>query len=171
MDVEFKRIFLIGFMASGKTTIGRQLAKDIGFDFADTDKIIENESKLKISEIFELYGENHFRSLEATLLKKLIKKENIVIATGGGLPCFNHHMDLIIKHGCSFFLQINFDLILSRIKKTRNRPIANTKSEKELYLLYKNRLAFYNEARFTIYASRPIDKVVKRMITLIKHKK
>lgn len=171
MNSEYERIFLVGFMAAGKTTIGRLLAKKIGYDFADTDEILENETKLKISEIFEQHGESYFRKLEANLLKKLILKDKLVIATGGGMPCFGKNMEVMSKYGCSIFVQSNFKSILQRIKKTRNRPIANTKSEKELYLLYKDRLVFYKEARFRIYASRAKEKVIQRIVTLINNKK
>ncbi|MFM2393944.1 MAG: shikimate kinase [Bacteroidota bacterium] len=158
-------------MASGKTSIGQSLAKELGYEFVDTDTMIEEEIGLSINEIFSHYSEPYFRQLESKILKIVIKKTKIVVATGGGLPCHRGNMDVILKHGCPIFLKCGFEEIMKRIKKTRNRPIASKKSKNELYLLYKSRLDFYKAARFIINSSRPKEKVIQRITLLIKNLK
>jgi shikimate kinase len=92
------KIFLLGFMGSGKSTLGKKLANKLNVPFFDLDKIIEEQIGISIAEIFKTKGEEYFRTLETQVLKQLIYKQaKFVIATGGGAPCFNNNIELINK--------------------------------------------------------------------------
>ena len=86
------RIFIVGYMLSGKSTIGKRLARLLNYKFIDTDKAIEQQYKLSVSDIFKKYGEEVFRILEKQMINTLKEEENIVISTGGGFVCFNDNM-------------------------------------------------------------------------------
>mgnify|MGYP000624671198 CR=1 FL=1 len=119
------RIFLIGFMGSGKTTIGKLLADLLSFEFIDTDVYIESQKGSSVSQIFDIEGEEAFRKLETHTLIQLIKKENVVIATGGGMPCFNSNMALINDLGYTFYLY-------TRTKELTRRLVASDGSVRPL---------------------------------------
>src|SRR5215216_4123806 len=100
-------VFLVGFMGSGKSTLGRLLAKQLHFTFIETDVLIEESEKLTINEIFKTKGEEYFRNKETEILHHLKLVDNCVIATGGGMPCFNNNMELINKSGTSVWLDVS----------------------------------------------------------------
>ena len=94
-------IFLIGFMGSGKSTTGKQLAKCLGYGFVDTDKRIVERFGMSVNEIFDRLGESRFRESETGLLNELCAKDNLVVSTGGGLPCHADNMEIINRSGIS----------------------------------------------------------------------
>ena len=94
-------------MLSGKSTVGKKLAKHLNYEFVDTDKWIENKYRLSVDGIFSKYGEKVFRSFEREALLELIAKDNILISTGGGLPCFDGNMEIIKASGFSIYLNIS----------------------------------------------------------------
>ena len=108
-------------MGSGKSTIGRLLARQMKLDFIDFDKYIEDETKKTISEIFEAYGESKFREMEHEFLKKLLEKDNVVIYLGGGTPCFHNNIDIINKSGTSVFLDVDVDTLVERLSKEKKK--------------------------------------------------
>jgi shikimate kinase len=98
-----KPVYLIGFMGSGKTTVGRKLAKKLDHPFIDLDETIENRYRISIPTIFSKYDEKVFRKIEHETLKSLLHLQNHVISTGGGTPCFFNNIDLINENGISGF--------------------------------------------------------------------
>lgn len=121
-----KAIILIGYMCSGKTTLGKELATQLGTTFIDTDQLIESSTQTTIQNLFQTRGEHEFRLLEHELLKSL-PKENCVIATGGGLPCFNNNMDTLKKVGRTIYLKHAPDVLLDRLNRDHsNRPLHNS---------------------------------------------
>lgn len=129
-----KNIFLTGFMASGKSTVGRLLAEKIGYDFIDIDSEIENSENKIISEIFKSNGEKYFRQIEQQVIKKFLKFENQVIAFGGGALINNQFMDLIQSSGYIIYLYADFDCIKERIKNDSFvRPLADKNNLKDLF--------------------------------------
>ncbi len=143
-------IILIGFMGSGKTTMGKNLADKLNYQFLDTDKEIENLVGMPISKIFETKGEKYFRSLERQFIEKL-DVTNTVIATGGGLPCFNNNIDYLNKKGVTVYLKYSAEELYERLKsETEQRPILKNKSSEELFLfiqdLLNKREACYKKA-------------------------
>ena len=107
-------IYLIGFMGVGKSTITKQLAKQLNISFLDTDQKIKKKKKKSISNIFKINGEIYFRKLETKLLYQLNNKQ--VIACGGGLPLFNNNMEYIKKTGVSIYLKASADFLFMRLK-------------------------------------------------------
>jgi shikimate kinase len=144
-------IFLIGMPSSGKTTLGRHLAKNLKYEFIDLDARIETTESKKVSEIFALKGEGYFRKVESEHLKKIQKDNNAVIATGGGVPCFFDNMDFIKKNGISIFLDVSPEKIVERmlISSRNDRPLFDLKSETLLQQItekYNSRISIYKQA-------------------------
>lgn len=151
------RIFLIGFMGSGKTTLGKQLARKLNCQFIDQDVFIEEQTGLTISGYFAKYGEESFRKLENEVLKKMLAIENVVISTGGGAPCFYNNIEIMNDGGIAIYLKHKPEILFSRLKHAQNeRPLIKGKSEIELMdfikLKLKEREPFYLRARYVIEA-------------------
>lgn len=113
-------VFLIGFMACGKNTIGRKLAARLDCKLLDTDNLIEESFGLSVAEIFSRYGEAAFREREARILRT-IPSQDLLVVTGGGLPCFGDNMDWIGKHGKAVYLHLSPKVLFSRLKQDANR--------------------------------------------------
>ena len=148
-------IFLIGMPSSGKSTLGRQIAKTLGYDFVDLDTRIETSEGKKVSEIFALNGEEYYRKVENQQLKKIQKDDKLVIATGGGTPCFYDGLEYIKNNGISIFLDVKPAMIVERMRvsKKNERPLFDLESEnllKEVTEKYNNRLQIYQQADITI---------------------
>ena len=150
------RIFLIGFMGSGKTTIGRQLVSMLGYKFIDQDELIEKHYNMTVSEIFATFGEEKFRETEHEVLADLImKKDDFVISTGGGAPCFSDNMQLMNNNGMTVYLKADPKTLVHRLKdSTETRPLLKGKTELELLQFVTNKLAerepYYNQAKLII---------------------
>src|SRR2546423_9885228 len=107
--------FLIGFMGSGKTYWGKKWAEKSGIDYFDVDEIVEQEQGKTIAQIFEQDGEDKFRELETIALRSFAGKKNMIIATGGGTPCFNNNINWMNENGTSVYLQSAPENILKRL--------------------------------------------------------
>lgn len=141
------RIILIGFMGVGKTTIGKIIAKKLKLNFVDMDNYIEKREGKSISKIFEEYGEQHFRELESESLKDLIKSDNIVISTGGGIVTTKENSDILKKEKIVIFLDANTQTILNNLyKEIDKRPLlSNSKNiEYTISNLLNQRYEKYN---------------------------
>ena len=148
------RIFLVGYMAAGKTTIGSNLAQRLGFEFIDTDTIIEKKYNKSINEIFSTFGESKFREMETETLRKVSKLENVVISTGGGTPCFNNNMEIMKEKGTVIFLNPDLDELTYRLNLVKaTRPLLKDKSDTEMRgfieKMLVSRLPFYSQAHIT----------------------
>lgn len=166
------RIFLIGFMGSGKTTIGRQLAKQLGLSFIDQDSLIESKMHMTVSEIFATHGEEFFRQTERAVLDELSERENIVVATGGGAPCFEGNIDLMNNTGITIYLKTSPGVLAARLRNANStRPLIAGKSEPELLAYINTKLTerepFYEKARLSIDANSlspdDIIRILKEM--------
>lgn len=117
-------MFLIGYMGSGKSTLGRLVAALTPLQFIDLDQYIENRHHKSISHIFEHQGEEEFRRIENNLLREVADFENVVVACGGGTPCFMDNMEIINSHGLSVWLEAPVDTLHDRLMKGRQkRPL------------------------------------------------
>ena len=162
-----KNLVLIGMMSSGKSTIGELLAKKLNFKFFDIDKIIENETRMKIAEIFKIKGENFFRNLEEKTTIKLLNFSNVVISLGGG----GFVNEIIRKEtntkSKTFWLDWNLDTLISRIRKRNNRPVALALNNNELKNLIIKRSKYYSKAKYKINCqklTRP--EIIKKILNL-----
>lgn len=144
-------ISLIGMMGSGKTTAGRQLAEKTGREFVDIDLMIEEEKQMSIADIFKNLGEYEFRSFEKEAVKKLLKTDNTVIATGGGLAVDEENMEDLKKMGPVVWLLASPGETLQRVSETDKRPLLNVERPLEkIELLLKKREKHYGKADFKI---------------------
>ena len=126
-------IFLVGFMGAGKTTLAKKMASKLGYQWIDTDQEIEKKEGVKVSEIFEVRGEAYFRALEKQLIDGLIPSEKMIVATGGGLPCFNNLMETLNQLGTSIYLERTPKELFQRVKQaTNSRPLIAHKTDEEL---------------------------------------
>lgn len=167
------RIYLIGFMGSGKTTHGKQIARMMGYDFLDVDQwIVEKEGK-SIPEIFAVEGESRFRELETAAIREMKKMQKVVIATGGGLPCHADNMQMLKDSGLTVYLKLSPEALLSRLKvsKTR-RPLMEGKTEEEMYATIRKMLTerepWYSQADMVIDG---LDRVNERVVNAIQRRK
>lgn len=148
-------------MGSGKSTIGKNLAKALNFQFIDTDREIEKQHSKSVNQVFEDEGEDAFREMEQRVLKSLIKLDQKVIATGGGLPCYHHHMDLINKSGISVYLKAEPAFLASRLKANKaERPLIAHLNDDEL-LGFLNQLLTKREAFYRLSAIQIPSKDLK----------
>ena len=135
--MDFKNIFIVGSMGSGKTSIGKMLAKNNNLSFLDTDHEIIRSCGYSIPDIFEKFGEEHFRGLETEQLRKINAIENHVISTGGGIILRDDNKKLMQNLGIIIFLDININSQIDRVKNRKNRPLLNNKSLKDNLLSLK----------------------------------
>ena len=141
-------IVLIGFMGCGKSTVGKKLAGALGYEFSDTDAMIEEAYGKTISAMFAEEGEEYFRNAETELLRKLsAEAEGLVLATGGGMPMREENAALLREIGTVIFLEAKIETILERLQNDTGRPLADGEDrEKRLRPLYEKRLPVYREA-------------------------
>ena len=140
------RIFIVGPMASGKSTLGKKLAQTLGIAFVDTDKEIEKKAGAEISWIFEVEGEKGFRERERKALEESIKEDDVVISTGGGIVTLKKNRDLIATKGKVVYLKTPLKLQLKRTEKDKKRPLlAKGNKRKILEALKKERDPKYKE--------------------------
>jgi shikimate kinase len=127
------RLFIIGYKSSGKTTLGKQLAMRLKLAFIDLDEFLEQQEGKSIPEVFLEAGEEEFRRREQKALCRVIKKDNILVSTGGGAPCHSDNMNLMEKNGIVIYLKADDETLVSRLKTAAmDRPIVKGKSEEEL---------------------------------------
>lgn len=149
------RIFLIGFMGSGKTHWGKIWAKRYKFDFYDLDEHIERREQRTILEIFENNGEDIFRLLETKMLRDTARIENGIISCGGGTPCFHDNIKWMNEKGCTVYLSGSPNYLFENIVKEKDqRPLIKTVNKAELLFyteqMLKQRLPFYEQANVTL---------------------
>lgn len=159
-------IFLIGYMGSGKTTFGRQLAQAMGRPFVDLDHLIEAEEGVTVSQIFAAKGEDTFREMECNYLRKAAQNADAVIATGGGTPCFFDNMAFMNSCGLTVFLDLSPGELLKNLQCSHTeRPLIQGKTDDELQKLIREMLEkrrpFYSQAKLSINPVRePLEMIV-----------
>jgi shikimate kinase len=175
-----KRIYLTGFMTSGKSTIAPILANVLGFNFFDLDLEIENKEQSTVVEIFEQKGEKYFRKLEASVLKSIATKGNVVVALGGGTITNEDNFNIIRNSGKIIYLKITPDILYRRLKNKINRPLFRDlvleERPKEDFIKRINeildlRSKFYEKADIIIEpGDQPfgiiVDKIAKKIMVM-----
>ncbi len=152
------KIYLIGFMASGKTTTGEELARELGYYFIDLDHFIEKKHSQTIKQIFELKGEDHFRLIENDALREVAAFDgDYVISSGGGTSCFYNSVDFMNKTGLTIYLKMDVADLVSRLINSKNdRPLLWGKTKEELtdYIIkvLDERRKYYEKAKITVEA-------------------
>jgi shikimate kinase len=166
-------IYLIGFMGTGKSSVGRELAKKNKWQFMDLDELIELREKRSIPDIFAKDGEPYFRRLEKRALKEVSKEDKFVVACGGGIVLDRENIKIMKEEGTVICLVASPEEILNRTKGCSHRPLLNVEDpKKQIELLLKLRSPFYAQADKTIDTSKiSIKEVVEKISKLITGKK
>lgn len=160
-------IILCGFMGCGKTRVGKQLRKDTGREFVDIDYYIEHREGMRVSEIFEKFGEEEFRKKENEAVKILSKRKNLIIACGGGTVLREENVNVFHETGgVIVFLNVPVVVLQERLKNDTKRPLLQTPDRnKVIWELHKERYPKYREAAdVSIYAAMPCKRVSKRIL-------
>jgi len=143
------KIYLVGFMGAGKTTVGRELAARLDVPFFDLDELVEAAEKMSIKDIFAQHGEPHFRKRERDILRSTRHLERAVIATGGGTFTFDDNIQFIQSEGISVYLSAPYSLLRGRIgDKAAERPLF--RDDSAAHELYGNRVRYYRMSDITI---------------------
>ena len=159
-------IYIIGFMGSGKTTIGRQLALQLNWSFVDLDKMIEENAGKTIAEIFSQNGEEYFREIETKVLENLKSVRNTIISTGGGTPCHHENMKFMLGNGLTVYLKLTPDELETRLSESRGgRPLIMDLDKENLKVFIEKKLAdrekWYDRSEIIIGGINPdIDQIV-----------
>jgi shikimate kinase len=165
-----ERIYLVGMMGVGKSTLGKQLANALGYSFQDTDTQLTYIEGRSIEHIFEMEGEAYFREAEQHILHQTASQHQTVIATGGGMPCFFDNMDWINNHGKSIYLDANPAFIISRVgHNTDKRPLLKGKDTGELLPFITQMLAerepYYRMAHLRLRL--PVKSFVHSVLSML----
>lgn len=172
------RIFLIGYMGAGKTTLGKAFARALGLTFVDLDWYIEERFHKSIRQLFAERGEEGFRELEKRMLHEAGDFEDVVISVGGGTPCFFDNMEYMNEAGETVFLDVNLQVLFHRLKVAKQqRPLLDGKTDEELMQFIREaldkRLPFYTKAKHIFNGERledrhQIQQSVERLKELLK---
>ncbi len=158
------RVFLTGFMGSGKSFLGRRLSSVHGLPFIDLDAFVEQKEGMAITRIFEEFGEAHFRALETDVLHSFKALPMFIMATGGGTPCFHDNMAWMNDHGTTVFIDPTTEIIAGRLKNERaKRPLLNAKVD--LLTLVEQKLnerrSCYQKAQYHVRQTNPKQDLVR----------
>lgn len=165
-----QNVFLVGMPAVGKTTVGKQLANKLEYNFIDLDAIIESQEGKSISQLFEQIGESAFREIEAQALRLAGSQNHSVISTGGGAPVFNENMEWMNRHGITIYLEADVSFILHRIMQSKHiRPLFKGLNETETLLKLKDlinqRKPYYSQAKFSVHVPlKSVDMLVNTIL-------
>ena len=157
------KLYLVGFMAAGKTTVARALGNRLQWRVEDIDDLVETHERRSITDIFAQQGEPYFRSAEREALLRLLPLRNIVVATGGGTFADSDNRTMINQDGVSIWLDVEFEQIISRLPSDGSRPLATERSTLEH--VYALRSGTYRHAHLRLDATRaPVDELVERTL-------
>ncbi|MGO1468460.1 MAG: shikimate kinase [Tissierella sp.] len=165
---EKNNIALVGFMATGKTTTGKELANSLGMKLIDIDKFIEEKMDMNIAEIFSKYGQAHFRKIEKEAIEEITKLQDTIISCGGGV-CLDPQNIVNIKEKCTVvLLEANPDIILDRTKSDKNRPLLKSTSKEIKELMEARRDSYHKSADIVIDTSGKSvssvrDEIIKKI--------
>ena len=166
-----KNIILVGMMSSGKTTLGKKLARSLGYRFTDLDKLIEQDQNKDIPSIFTEHGEAYFREVESRLLKTIPANSSIVLASGGGTPCFFDNMEFIKDLGVSIFLDVPAHSLAKRIENhgKDDRPILSGADSlvKTLQNKIDERRPYYSQADFSLHGELDVTHLLENLRPLL----
>ncbi len=166
-------IFLTGYMGSGKSTVGKMLASNLGFTFVDLDIYIETKYHKTITQIFSDKGEAKFRQIEQKCLHQVAEFENTVIATGGGAPCFFDNMEFMNSHGKTFYIQLTAEQLTVRLEASPEgkRPLLSDRKGEQLCLFIKDGLIkrepYYLQSQFILDGSETVEEIASEIASKI----
>lgn len=159
-------LFLMGFMASGKSSLGKKLALQLNMPFIETDALIERKAGCSISSIFSQKGENYFRELESQVLREIDFNENQVISLGGGTACSDENLSFIQSKGTTIYFQVPIPVLIGRLRQKRDkRPLTSNLNDDEIASMVKEKMAlripYYEKAKLIFDAQ---DRDLKKLL-------
>lgn len=169
-------LYLVGYAGSGKSSLGKRLARRLGIRFVDTDKWVEQNEGASVADIFHFGGVEYFRRAERNAIESLyMEGENMVVATGGGLPTYSDNMEWLNEHGLTIYLRRSAEQILSRMSAygREKRPMFRGKSDEELLAFMRVQMAeregFYSSAHIAIDCTpisddEAVEVIIKELI-------
>jgi len=163
--VRSDKLYLVGFMGAGKTTVARALGRRIGWRMEDVDARIEARERRGVAAIFAQNGESYFRQTERTVLRELLPERNVIVATGGGTFVDPDNRSAMLADGAVAWLDVPLTRILDRVPPDGRRPLAADREQMEQ--LFIRRQAAYAHAHVRVDASRPVEEVVERLLEWI----
>ena len=162
------KIYLVGFMGAGKSTVARALGDRLGWRVEDVDALIEKREHRAIADIFARDGEAYFRRVEHATLQELLELRHVVVATGGGTFVDPNNQALINRDGASIWLDVSFDQVIERIPPDGRRPLATDRTS--MHALFEARRAAYAAAHLRLDATRaPAGELVERILEWLGH--
>lgn len=174
---QMKRIFLIGYMGAGKTTVGKDLAQRGGLSFVDLDHAIEARYHKTVREIFQEKGEEGFREIERKMLAEVSTFEDVVISTGGGAPCFYGNMEFMNSVGTTVYLKVSVDELVARLEPCKHtRPVLQGRSGEDLKTFNRENIekreAHYLKASIvfeaeTMLTETDVENISKALLNLL----
>ena len=159
------KLYLVGFMGAGKTSVARALGRRIGWRFEDIDQRIESRERRSVASIFAQNGEAYFREAERSILHELLPERNVIVATGGGTFADPDNRIAMLADGAVAWLDVPLTRILDRVPPDGRRPLAADREQMEQ--LFARRQVAYGQAHVRVDAARPIDEVVERLLEWI----
>lgn len=160
----FRNVILAGFMGTGKTTVGRQLAERLGWTFMDSDRYVEEQAGMSIREMFAEKGEPYFRELETEALRTLLSGEHRVVSTGGGAVLKEENRRLMLEGGLAVALRAEEATVVSRVRGDANRPLLQGNVEERVRTLMEARRNAYDFAPLQIDTDRlTVEQIVERI--------
>lgn len=164
-NVRTDKLYLVGFMGAGKTTVARGLGRRIGWRVEDVDDRIETRERRTVAAIFAQDGEPHFRQVERDVLGELLPVREAVVATGGGTFVDADNRAAMLADGAVAWLDVPFDRLVDRLPPDGRRPLAADRFQMEQ--LYERRTLAYRQAHVRVDAARPVDEVIERLLEWI----
>ena len=161
------KVYLVGFMAAGKTTVARALAKRLDWRAVDIDELIEHQERMTVSEIFGKRGEAYFRAVERAVLNDQLSPRHLVVATGGGTFVDPQNRAAINADGVSVWLDVPIDRVVARMPADGRRPLASDRPAFER--LYQTRQAAYQHAHVRLDARAGVDQLVEQLVDWLEH--
>jgi shikimate kinase len=161
--VRADKVYLVGFMAAGKTSVGRALARRLDWKFLDIDELIEHQEHLTVAEIFARHGEPYFRAAERAVVADQLKARHVVVATGGGTFVDPHNRAAIRSDGVSVWLDAPLERVIARMPADGRRPLAGDRADLER--LFEGRRLAYEQAHVRLDAGRAgVDALVEQLV-------
>ena len=159
------KLYLVGFMGAGKTSVARALGRRMGWRVEDIDHRIEAREHQRVAEIFSRQGEPYFRNIERAVLQDLLSQRHAIVATGGGTFVDPENRAAMLSDGAVAWLDVPLDRVIERVPADGRRPLAADRVQMEQ--LYARRRAAYSQAHVRIDASRPLPEIVERILEWI----